>query len=124
MKKKTFKEFNEMFFINKKTGYKFNKKIFQVWLALVLILFGVIMLNYGDIEYKTYTCNEMKCENPLYNISDQNMTFDDMYFYRGETIESPPKPQLINNFIPIVLMGLICAFAINHFFNEMEAKDE
>jgi len=114
--------------------YKFNKRIFQVSLALTLILLGVMLINYGDYEEYTLKCDAWSCyynqtffEN--YTLVDHLFINEDfripftMYaseYMRFSNYEK--EPPLITFFSEICFIILILAFIINHFYNKSQTK--
>ena len=114
--------------------YKFNKNIFRVWLALVLILLSVVLINYVDYEEYKVNCEQTQCTYNKtffkeYYILEDNLRQDrqnDLNFtfssegtlYSGEYIifsNYETKPTLIDLFFNITIGTLMLAFLLNHF---------
>jgi len=122
-----------------RSGYVFNKRIFQVSFALVLLL-AVAVLVYGLTQGTFYVhCTDDlmtgRCENPFYN----NCNFDEWQFTQGKTGKTNinkfvidnglcDRPYLIagetfgvappfwvSDYTTIIALVLIIAFGLNHF---------
>jgi len=113
----------------------FNKKIFQVCLALTLILLGTIMIQYGDYKEYTVYCNDVICE---YNVS----FLEDLYIIESDLQEGRIdqygimysnekqiysnysfKPFLVKHFFNIMISMLLFDFLINHIWFKMKNKE-
>lgn len=129
-----------------KKKYNFNKKLFRVWLAIVLILLGALLVNYSDYKEYNASCFQTQC---LHNVS----FFKDMYIIESNIFEKEEyvmpsfnlidnrtseflhsgeyiiysnyekKPWIIKYFLQITIYSLALCFLINHIQFKRGVKD-
>ena len=127
--------------------YKFNKTIFRVWLALILIcVLAPTFLNYSDYKEYEVSCWDTRCHTNMTmfegmyilednrredrpNVlvfSDSSIFGDDYLLYSGERIiysNYEKTPYIIKNAMNIIFLTLFTSFGLNHLWYKKEVKD-
>jgi hypothetical protein len=128
--------------------YKFNKNIFRVWLALILIcVLAPTFLNYSDYKEYDVSCHDTQCHTNMTmfegmyilednrredrpNVlvfSDSSILGDDYLLYSGERIiysNYEKTPYIIKNAMNIIFLTLFTSFGLNHLWYRKEVKDD
>jgi len=115
--------------------YNFNKDLFRISLAFVLIVLGVLLFNYADYQEYDLTCSSYRCTynktffedlylievstpmgtdlNPHYNFSSEGV------LYIGESMtysNYEERPFLVKNFLSFLIINILITFLINHIW--------
>ena len=131
--KNKFNNFSEQIIIGKGIlpDYKINKKIFRLFLGILLILIGMVLINSPQNHYISLECQGPNlCQNQLYvcNPKSEHYTlnkypicdminssmYKDEFLTQGTKLGNPP-PFILKNINYIFISLTILAFIINHF---------
>ena len=115
-------------YITNAHGYKYDKRIFWVALALIIMLFGFIAQseNFDFNYYFYFECTEDICINPLMELKVENAVtgFDyrefctepwctENFLTRG--IYGRKVPWILERFTLIAVFHILIALLLNHF---------
>ena len=113
---------------------KFNKKIFRFGFGLILVIFGVLLINYSDYKELNVSCEDVHCYYNAsffeeYNVIETNLNYDERHDYgvlnSGDKLlfsNYEETPFLVENFFNIVVIILIICFLINYIWYKKKDK--
>ena len=116
---------NRKRFLTSPSGYLFDKRIFQLTCAFIILMTALIVARYGLGTNIYYNCPQEArggyCENPFINeygfcLIENDVLCNQKVFPQGFTYGNKPG-WLISNIILFFFASLVLAFVINHYKN-------
>lgn len=118
----------------KKSGYRFNKRIFQSAVIIILITAIIAFAMSGfdksyHIYFKCDSGNGQPCENMFYQnkeycgkyLSEEGLLCNQMTVPDGFTY-GKPAPAIVKDFPYITALLIVAAFLLNHYLYNRKVK--
>lgn len=112
-------------YVTAPSGYVFDKRIFQITCAFIIIMTSLIVARYGlgtsiyyscPIEAQGGYCNNPFIDDNGFCLIDNKVLCSQTVFPQGFTYGNKPS-WLISNIVAFFLASVVIAFLVNHYKN-------